>query len=110
MAIRVWRHRLLVGLGALLLTDCAAPPPADTEMITWYAVNPGSSLRIVLYDVVCNRRIGSLRLSARRETPVTTCAGEDGRADVRYRPHGYATRVQGWTYNKIRPDQRVYMQ
>lgn len=92
------------------VSGCTSSIPDNVEMITWYAVNPAGSLRIVLYDTVCGRRYGSLRLPGRQETAITTCAGEDGRASVRYRPHGYASRVEGWTYNTIRANQRVYMQ
>jgi hypothetical protein len=64
----------------------------------------------VLYDMVCNRRMGNLRLSGRRETPLSTCADENGRAYVRYRPEGYANRMAGWTYSRPRPSQRIYVQ
>lgn len=79
-------------------------------MVTWYAVNPGGTLRIVLYDTVCDRRYGSVRLTRRGETRLSTCADADGHAKVRYRPHGYASRQEGWTYNTIRANQRVYVQ
>ena len=94
----------------LVLSRCAAPVPEGTEIITWYAVNPGGTLRIVLYDLVCGRHYGNLRLSSRQETAIETCADADGVARVRYRPHGYASRVEGWTHNTIRPNQRVYVQ
>ncbi|MEZ5492964.1 MAG: hypothetical protein R3F50_22020 [Gammaproteobacteria bacterium] len=79
-------------------------------MITWYAVNPGGTLRIVLYDLVCDRQCANLRLSSRQETAIETCADAEGVASVRYRPHGYASRVEGWTYNSVRRNQRVYIQ
>ena len=94
----------------LIVAGCSTPPPENVEQITWYAVNPAASLRITLYDMVCSRQIANLRLAARRETAVTTCADESGRAYVRYRPRGYASRMENWTYNRIRDNQRVYMQ
>ena len=94
----------------LFIAGCTSPPPEDVESITWYAVNPGSTLRITLYDMVCSRQVASLRLPSRRETAVTTCADENGQAYVRYRPRGYASRMENWTYNRIRENQRVYMQ
>ena len=92
------------------MTGCTTTPPDDRETITWIALNPGGALRITLYDMVCSRQVGNLRLSSRRETPVTTCADESGRAYVRYRPRGYSSRMEGWTYNRIRANQRVMMQ
>lgn len=94
----------------LALGRCAAPLPDDREMLTWYAVNPGGTLRIVLYDLACGRHYGNLRLSSRQETAIETCADAAEVARVRYRPHGYASRVEGWTYNTVRSNQRVYIQ
>lgn len=94
----------------LIAASCTSQPQEDAEQITWYAVNPGGALRVTLYDMVCDRQIANLRLSSRRETAVTTCADESGRAYVRYRPRGYASRMENWTYNRIRENQRVYMQ
>jgi len=93
-----------------LVSGCTTAPPADVEQITWYAVNPAGTLRVTLYDIVCSRQIANLRLRSRRETAVTTCADESGRAYVRYRPRGYASRMESWTYNRISDNQRVYMQ
>jgi len=93
-----------------LVAACTTAPAEDVEQITWYAVNPAGTLRVTLYDMVCGRQIANLRLASRRETEVTTCADENGRAYVRYRPRGYASRMESWTYNRIRENQRVYMQ
>ena len=93
-----------------LVSGCSTAVPDDAKLIGWYAENSGASLRVTLYDIVCNRQIANLRLSSRRETLVTTCADENGRAYVRYRPRGYAGRMESWTYNRIGENQRVYMQ
>jgi len=95
---------------ALSTMSCSTPLPPDAEMVTWYAINSAGSMRIVVYDIVCKRRMGNLRLSGRRETPVTSCADENGRANVRYRPEGYANQVEGWTYVRPRPNQRIFVQ
>ncbi len=110
MRIRNFNHVSVCVVAALVLTGCSATPPQDADQITWYAVNPGGTLRISLYDLVCNRQIANLRLPSRRETAVTTCVDDNGRAYVRYRPRGYSSRMEGWTYNRIYANQRVYVQ
>ena len=104
------RKVILVSATLVALSGCVAEPPPGTERITWYAINTAGSMRIVLWDLVCERRMGNVRLSGRSETPITTCADESGRAYVRYRPDGYANRAEGWTYNRIRSGQRVLVQ
>ncbi len=97
-------------VAVIIIAGCSTALPDDSEQITWYAVNPGGALRINLYDLVCGRQIANLRLSSRRETAVSTCADENGRAYVRYRPRGYSSRMETWTYNRINANQRVYVQ
>ncbi|MEQ8953556.1 MAG: hypothetical protein RL120_05435 [Gammaproteobacteria bacterium] len=68
-------------------------------------------MRIVVYDLVCSRRMGNVRLTGRGETAITTCANEQGLAEFRFRPDVYANRSGGWSVrSNIRANQRVYMQ
>ncbi|MBT8147347.1 MAG: hypothetical protein KJN90_10875 [Gammaproteobacteria bacterium] len=95
---------------AQAIGGCATAIPDDADLITWYAVNTGGTLRVTMYDIVCDQQIANLRLSSRRETAVTSCADENGRAYIRYRARGYASRMGSWTYNRIGDNQRVYIQ
>ena len=101
----------ILSVCALLLGACAQSNVDEYDQVTWYAVNSEGALQIIIYDLVCDRRMGRVRISGRRETAVTTCADENGRAQFRFRPDSYATRSEGWSNREnIRPNQRVYIQ
>lgn len=82
-----------------------------TNPVTWYASNAGAAIRVVIYDEICERRIGNVRISSRRETPITTCGDENGEASVRYRGDNYPSRSETWTRRTgIRNNQLLIMQ
>lgn len=103
--------RIFLLLLAGLLTGCASMQQPITNPVTWYAINNAGAMRIVVYDFVCDRRMGSVRLSGRGETAITVCGDEDGRADFRYRPDGYQAMAADWVRQQnIRSNQRIFIQ
>ncbi len=106
-----WVLKVAIALSFIGIAGCESTSFDDHEQVTWYAVNSASAMRVVIYDLVCERRMGNVRLTRRGETPITTCANSEGRAEVRYRNDVYANQSAGWTTRtNIRPNQRVYVQ
>lgn len=83
----------LVVLGAV---SCMTSRTLDNP-VTWYAVNTGSNITIEVYDQVCGSMMRNIHLIASRETSITTCGGEDGAANFRFRHDSYSPRSPGWT-------------
>ncbi|HJO11306.1 MAG TPA: hypothetical protein QGI39_04615 [Gammaproteobacteria bacterium] len=95
----------------VVLQGCAASQAPLYDPVTWYAVISGSRLTIVVYDNVCKRRHGNVRLSGRRETAVTTCGDSEGRANVRYQLEGYMASAGDWVErSRVTQNQRIYVQ
>lgn len=92
-----------------MLGSCAANQPL-TNPVTWYLVNSGSQITLVVQDLVCNRRYNNVRVASGREAQLQTCGDENGEAHVRYRVDGYASRSSPWTTRRVNPDARVFVQ
>lgn len=106
MALRIF---LLLLSG--LLSGCASMKQPITNPVTWYAINNAGAMRITVYDFVCDRWMGNVRISGRGETAITVCGDETGRADFRYRPDGYQAMAADWVRQRnIRSDQRIFIQ
>jgi len=94
-----------------LSTGCASMQQPITNPVTWYAINNAGAMRITVYDFVCDRRMGSVRISGRGETAITVCGDENGRADFRYRPYGYQAMAADWIrQSNIRNNERIFLQ
>lgn len=72
-------------------------------MVDWYLANgTDSSMTLRVYDLVCKRNYSRVRLSRSAETPISTCANSDGKAEVRYqRAGGYNGRDNPWRNGAI---------
>lgn len=93
------------------LVACASMRQPITNPVTWYAINNAGAMRITVYDFVCDRRMGNVRISGRGETAITVCGDESGRAEFRYRPDGYQAMAADWIrQSNIRDQQRIFIQ
>ena len=82
----------IVYAAVLLLLGCESSTPPEFGMVDWYIANgTGSSVTLNLYDKVCSRNHYRVRVSRSSETPISTCANESGKAEIRYsRTAGYS--------------------
>lgn len=76
----------------LLLLGCQSSTPPEFGMVDWYIANgTGSSMTLDIYDKVCGRNHYRVRIARSTETPISTCANEAGKAEIRYsRNAGYS--------------------
>lgn len=91
----------------VLLSACSSviEPPFGT--IDWYLSNgTGNNLTMSVYDNVCKKTLFRVDLPRGREIPLTTCATENGRADVRYRRREYrASEDNPWLDARVSANQ-----
>lgn len=86
LKIRVSTYLLL----GILLGSCSTTIEPPNGTLDWYLSNgTGSNVTMSVYDKVCKKTQFRVDVPRGREVPVTTCAAEDGRADVRYRRRTY---------------------
>lgn len=96
---------------SMLIAGCTSLRQPITNPVTWYAINNAGAMRITVYDFVCDRRMGNVRISGRGETAITVCGDNAGRASFRYRPDGYQAMAADWIrQNDIRNNQRIFIQ
>jgi len=71
-------------------TSCTGVIEPPNGTLNWYFSNTtGSRITMSVYDNVCKKTQFRIDLPRDREVPVTTCADENGRADIRYRRRTY---------------------
>lgn len=88
-------------ISCLALFACQTERPPEFGMVDWYIANgTGTDMSLNIVDKVCGRSHFRVRVPRLSETPITTCANSDGRAEIRYsRATGYSI-----TANPIRHD------
>jgi len=70
----------------IALLGCQSSTAPEFGMVDWYVSNgSGSSLLLNIYDKVCQRSHFRVRVSRSSDTAISTCANEEGKAEIRYR-------------------------
>ena len=73
-------------LFSICLIGCSSSIEPPNGTVSFYFQNStGTNMTLSVYDNVCNRSFFRVPVARASETPLTTCAGNDGRADIRYR-------------------------
>ena len=96
----------------LLLFSCQSSIPPEFGMVDWYIANGGgSSITLTIYDKVCDRNYYRVRVARVSETPISTCANEEGNAEIRFsRTAGYSVSANPVRHDVISSNQSLLVE
>lgn len=96
---------------AMLLFGCQSSPQPEFGMVDWYLANgTGNAMTLTIYDKVCGRNHYRVRIARSSTTAISTCANEDGQAEIRYsRTAGYSVSANPVRHDVIGRNQSLHV-
>jgi hypothetical protein len=94
------RAKVFLTLSLIGLSNCSGLDNTITDPVQWWAING--------WDNNCSRHLRDISFKSHEEIKVISCGDGQGRANVRFRREGYASRQDSWSRDTaVRLNQRT---